>query len=289
MTTLIINARTAQIGGGIPVARVLPNKARRTIGAWCFLDHAGPADFSPGEGMRVGPHPHIGLQTFTWMIEGEVLHRDSLGSEQVVRPGEINLMTAGRGISHTEECLDDETTLHAAQLWIALPPPKKDIDPAFHHYPELPRWHANDCQFTLLAGEYLDHRAPTLVHSPLIGLEVLSQHAAAAALELNSAFEYGILVLEGSITTQSETVEQDQLIYLGMGRSHLEVEMSSNTRLLLVGGEPLEKELLIWWNFVGYDKQDIIEANQDWVNHSDRFGHVEQYDGPRLDAPPLPW
>src|SRR3546814_8216060 len=135
-----IAARHAEIGGGITVDRVLPSRQKRTIGAWCFLDHAGPAVFKPGAGMRVGPHPHIGLQTFTWMIEGEVLHRDSLGNVQMIRPGQVNLMTAGRGIAHTEESADGETALQAVQLWIALPGDANDCDPAFAHSATLPVW-----------------------------------------------------------------------------------------------------------------------------------------------------
>lgn len=285
----LINARTAHIGGGIPVARVLPTKSRRTIGAWCFLDHAGPAEFNPGEGMRVGPHPHIGLQTFTWMIEGEVLHLDSLGSEQIVRPGQINLMTAGIGISHTEECLDEETKLHAAQLWIALPPESKDVAAEFNHYPTLPSWQSHGSYFTLLAGSYDDYTAPTKIYSPLIGLEILSQEATHHPLALNPSFEYGVLVLEGEIEIEEQKVTQDQLIYLGDGRNSVVINIAANSRVLLVGGEPLKQELIIWWNYVGYSKEDISKANQDWIDGSSRFGEVKGFEGPRLDAPPLPW
>ncbi|MBF2979098.1 pirin family protein, partial [Pseudomonas aeruginosa] len=135
-----VTARAAEIGGGITVSRLMPSRQRRMIGAWCFLDHAGPAEFEPGGGLAVGPHPHIGLQTFTWMIQGEALHRDSLGNVQVIRPGQVNLMTAGHGIAHTEESLPDERHAHAAQLWIALPYEQRDIAPAFDHHPDLPRW-----------------------------------------------------------------------------------------------------------------------------------------------------
>jgi redox-sensitive bicupin YhaK (pirin superfamily) len=285
----VITARTASIGGGIPVARVLPSKERRSIGAWCFLDHAGPADFSPGHGMRVGPHPHIGLQTFTWMIEGEVLHRDSLGSEQIIRPGQVNLMTAGYGISHSEECLSDETRLHAAQLWIALPFHAKNVTPAFNHYPELPVWRTQFTQFSLLAGKYGSYEAPTQTFSPLVGLEVLSQDGDAIDLALETTFEYGILVLEGSIECESQQVEKDQLIYLGEGRELVHISMTKNTRILLVGGEKFTHEIIIWWNFVGYNREDITQANQEWENGSARFGKVVGFDGPPLAAPPLPW
>lgn len=285
----LISARTAHIGGGIPVARLLPNKSRRTIGAWCFLDHAGPAEFAPGTGMRVGPHPHIALQTFTWMIAGEVLHRDSLGSVQVVRPGQVNLMTAGAGISHTEECLAEETELHAAQLWIALPPHKINIAPAFDHYDQVPRWTTGLSQCTLLAGSYGEHTAPTRVYSPLIGMELLSTAPDAQTLTLNPDFEYGILVLEGSASALGIEVAQDQLLYLAPGAAALDIHLSLNTRVLLVGGEPLPEDLLIWWNFVGYDRDSIIQAAADWAAADPRFGEVKGFDGPRLVAPELPW
>ena len=135
-----IQPRNADLGDGLLVRRTLPNRQQRMVGAWCFLDHAGPVQFEPGKGLHVGAHPHIGLQTFTWLIEGEVLHRDSLGNEQLIRPGQVNLMTAGHGIAHTEDSLHDGGRLHAAQLWIALPPAHKDCAPAFDHYPKLPQW-----------------------------------------------------------------------------------------------------------------------------------------------------
>lgn len=284
-----IDARRAQIGGGIAVNRLLPSRQRRMIGAWCFLDHAGPARFSPGEGMHVGPHPHTGLQTFTWMIEGEVLHRDSLGSEQVIRPGQVNLMTAGYGISHSEECLAEQRVLHAAQLWIALPAADSACAPAFEHYPDLPRWQHNGCSFTLLAGRFEEQLAPARVYSPLLGLELHSPNGSRLELALESRFEYGILVLEGTLRIGSEVFAADQLAYLGRGRERLALELPPSSRVLLLGGEPFDEEILIWWNFVGHSKAQIAQAQRDWELGSPRFGGVPAYDGTPLVAPPLPW
>ena len=284
-----VDARVAQIGGGIPVNRLLPSRQRRMIGAWCFLDHAGPAHFEPGGGMRVGPHPHTGLQTFTWMIEGEVLHRDSLGSEQVIRPGQVNLMTAGRGVSHSEECLPGERVLHAAQLWIALPAADADCAPAFEHYPQLPRWERDACAFTLLAGRFEGRQAPTRLYSPLLGLELHSPAGARLELPLESVFEYGILPLEGTLRIGAETFAADQLAYLGRGRASLALELAPGSRALLLGGEPFAEEILIWWNFVGHSRAQIAEAQRDWEAGSPRFGGVPAYDGTPLVAPPLPW
>ena len=181
-----IVARTSSLGEGMTVARVLPTRGRRMIGAWCFLDHLGAVDFPAGQGMHVGAHPHTRLQTFTWMIEGEILHRDSLGSEQVVRPGQVSLMTAGYGISHTEDSVTPGARLHAAQLWIALPAAVADQPPAFAHYPVLPTWQAQGCDWALMAGSYGEHTAPTQLHSPLVGLEVRCDRGATVTLPLRA-------------------------------------------------------------------------------------------------------
>lgn len=146
--------RSAEIGQGTVIKRALPSRHKRMIGAWCFLDHAGPVTFPQGDGLDVGPHPHIGLQTFTWMIEGTMMHTDSLGSKQLIRPKQVNLMTAGHGISHTEVAPDTETKMHAAQLWIALPDAQIAVEPRFDHYPELPVVEKDGVEFTVLVGEF---------------------------------------------------------------------------------------------------------------------------------------
>ncbi|MNQ90564.1 Quercetin 2,3-dioxygenase [compost metagenome] len=268
----------------------MPSRQRRKIGAWCFLDHAGPAVFERSGGLRVGPHPHIGLQTFTWMIEGQVLHRDSLGNVQVIRPGQVNLMTAGRGITHTEESLADEHHLHAAQLWIALPEADKACEPAFDHYPDLPLWNQDGLQITLLAGSFAGRTAPTRLYSPLVGLDLANPSAIDTGLVLNPAFEYGVLVLQGSLEVNGEHFASDELAYLGRGLKDVQLKSDGAVRALLLGGEPFEEEILMWWNFVGHDKQEIAQAMQDWSEGNlQRFGEVVGYDGPRLVAPPLPW
>ena len=280
--------RLADIGG-ISVSRLLPSRQRRMIGAWCFLDHAGPAEFAAGGGMRVGAHPHTCLQTFTWMIAGEVLHRDSLGNVQVIRPGQVNLMTAGRGVVHTEESVPGETHLHAAQLWIALPPALGDCDPAFEHYPDLPRWTQDGCAFTLLAGEHGRQRSPVGLHSPLLGLELHASAASRVVVELRPGFEHGILVLDGAARIGGEHFVRDELADLGRGRAAVELELVPGSCLLLLGGEPFAAEVLMWWNFVGFSKAGIARAQRDWESGSPRFGAVAGHDGQRLMPPPLPW
>ncbi len=284
-----IPARTAEIGGGVPVARMLPSRHRRTIGAWCFLDHAGPARFAAGQGLRVGPHPHTGLQTFTWMLEGEVLHRDSLGNEQVIRAGQVNLMTAGRGIAHTEESVAGETRLHTAQLWIALPARVADMAPRFDHYPDLPRWSEGGAEAVLLAGAFMGRQSPVLVHTPLVGVDWHAPRDAALTLALDPAFEYGLVPLTGPATVQGQALAADELLYLPPGAGTLRLELPAGTRALLIGGAPFGEDITIWWNFVGHGKPYIAQAQRDWQAHSERFGEVRGFDGPRIEAPPVPW
>ena len=286
---LRIPPRRAEIGGGLAVARALPSRHQRTIGAWCFLDHAGPAHFGPGHGMRVGPHPHIGLQTFTWMLEGQVLHRDSLGHRQLIRPGQVNLMTAGHGISHSEESADGETRLHTAQLWIALPARVAEMAPRFDHYPELPRWQAQGVESVLLVGEFSGRRSPVAVHSPLLGLDLFSAAGAELTLPLDPAFEHGLMPLAGPASAQGEALAADELLYLPPGAGTLRLELPAGTRALLIGGAPFGEDITIWWNFVGHGKPYIAQAQRDWQAHSERFGEVHGFDGPRIEAPPVPW
>ncbi|MGD9843396.1 MAG: pirin family protein [Steroidobacteraceae bacterium] len=282
-----LTTRNTMVGDNLPIRRALPNKVRRMIGAWCFLDHAGPVMVKSHNEFRVGPHPHIGLQTFTWMIEGEILHRDSLGFEQVLRPGQVNLMTAGNGIAHSEESLpmDAPTRLHMAQLWIALPEPHRHGSAAFQHYPTLPVLQQGGFTMTLLAGKLLGHTSPVQVYSPMLGLDLTCNDKAETQLPLNHAFEYGALVLDGQVTIAGETLESGTLLYLGTDRTQLAIQATTNTRLLLLGGVPFNEKVLLWWNFVARSEAEIIEATNDWNEQSTRFGEVQGYQGERLVAP----
>jgi redox-sensitive bicupin YhaK (pirin superfamily) len=284
-----LTAREADIGGGLKVHRLIPSRQRRLIGAWCFLDHAGPAVFETGGGMRVGPHPHIGLQTFTWMLEGEVLHRDSLGNEQVIRPGQVNLMTAGHGISHTEESLPDQERLHAAQLWIALPYDDRNVAPAFDHYPDLPQWADQGATFTLLAGEMNGERAPARIYSDLLGVDVACTEQVTVTVPLRPDWEYGFLPLQGGVEIDAETFGPNELAFLAPGTDRITVTLAPGSRILLVGGAPFGQEIVMWWNFVGHSKQEVADAQREWEAASPRFGTVNGFDGPRLVAPPLAW
>jgi hypothetical protein len=245
--------------------------------------------FEPGKGMHVGAHPHIGLQTFTWLIEGEVLHRDSLGNEQVILPGQVNLMTAGHGIAHTEDSLRDGDRLHAAQLWIALPPEHKDCPPAFEHYAELPHWREDSAELTLLAGRYGERTAAARIHSPLVGIDIACDSNSNITLQLDPGFEYGLMPLVGDAMVDGETISADELAYLGKGRSELQLALPAGARVLFLGGEPFEVPVLMWWNFVGFSKADIAQAQTEWEQGAARFGAVGGGQAPRLVAPPLPW
>jgi quercetin 2,3-dioxygenase len=280
--------------GGLTIRRAVPTPKRRMIGAWCFLDHAGPADLPPDNAMRVGPHPHTGLQTFSWMIEGEVLHRDSLGSKQMLRPGQVNLMTAGRGISHTEESQSDR--LQLAQLWIALPDADRHREPAFEHFPELPSFATGGFDTMLLVGEFGGHRSPVPSHTPLLGVDLSAARAAEATVPLHPDQEYGLMVLEGelSVTLDGEATgasKPGELLYIAPGAQSLKLlSGGGKSRVLLLGGPPFGEPVLLFWNFVGRTREEMQVYAEEWNSREDggRFGAVQGFDGPRLLAPVVP-
>ncbi len=281
-----IATHKALVGDHVPIRRALPHKERRTIGAWCFFDHFGPLSLKNTNGIKVAPHPHMGLQTFTWTLQGEILHRDSLGSLQYIKPGQVNLMTAGKGISHSEESLPD-TTLHGVQLWIALPDTVRNMEPNFIHYPQMPTFNHDNLLITILAGEFMNFQAPTKVHTPLIGLDLNAVKNTSTTLPLNPKFEYGILPLSGNIDVEGELIDVETLLYLGCGRSELSITVPKDARIMIIGGEPLKEEILLWWNFVARNKQEIIDATNAW-NNKTRFAEVKNYPGERLIAPNMP-
>lgn len=217
-----------------------------------------------------------------------MLHRDSLGNKQVIRPGQVNLMTSGHGISHTEETVPGQNKLHAAQLWIALPLADKDTPPRFDHYPQLPAWSQDSVNFTLLVGEFMGHQAPTLSFSPLLGMDIVAGEQSQITLPLREDFEYGLFVLEGNLEIDCESFATNELAYLGIHRNSVTFSLPAGSRVLLVGGEPLDGDIFIWWNFVGHSKEDIAQALQDWNSGSGRFGVIHGYDGDALVAPALP-
>ena len=286
-----IEASSQVLGEGMQIRRALPTRERRMVGPWCFLDHFGPVDVSHGKGMRVGPHPHIGLQTVTWLYEGEILHRDSLGYVQPVRPGQLNLMTSGQGISHSEESPGERPAgLHGVQFWIALPDTARRGRPAFDHIPELPQVERDGVICTVLVGSALGASSPASMHWPVMGVDVrIDDDGADASLPLDPGFEHAVLVTVGNVEVEGESLGPGTLLYLGARRDRLRLAASSRARLVLIGGRPFEEPMLMWWNFVARSKQELSDACREW-NHADaKFGEVRGYDGDRLTAPLPPW
>jgi len=283
-----IELRLAELGEGFNVARALPTKMQRLVGPWCFLDHLGPADLGNGKGLHISAHPHTCLQTFTWMMQGEILHRDSLGYEQVLRSGQVNLMTAGHGIAHTEDSVGDAGCLHTAQLWIALPTQYQDIAPAFEHHADLPTWAQGETILTLLAGEFAGQRAAARVYSEMVALDLVSSAGDDITLDLRADFEYAILPTQGKVGLEGQAIGKTRFAYMSPGRSHVTLSLSPGGRCLLVGGKPFESEVHLWWNFVASSREYITQAFMDWQAGSERFGAVAG-GSRRLDAPAPPW
>ncbi|SEU20444.1 pirin family protein [Nonomuraea wenchangensis] len=271
----LLEGRAVPLGGprAMSVSRTLPGARRRMIGAWCFLDAYGPEVTA----MRVPPHPHTGLQTVTWLLAGEVLHRDSLGSLQRVRPGQLNLMTAGRGISHSEESA--ETTLHGVQLWVALPEEHRADAPSFEHHAKLPVLEGPGFAATVIMGSLGGAVSPATARTPLTGAEIAVDGT--GEVPLDPGFEHGLLLLDGEV----EGLERGPLAYLPPGRAGL--RLAGRGRVLLVGGAPFGEEIVMWWNFVGRSHDEIAAFRKEWAE-GEGFGVVEGFDGAPLPAPVLP-
>ncbi|RSN68285.1 pirin family protein [Actinomadura sp. WAC 06369] len=290
-----LHPRDVPLGGprAMRVRRVLPNRDRRMVGAWCFADSYGPDDITGRAGMQVPPHPHIGLQTVTWLLEGEVLHRDGLGSRALVRPGDLSLMTAGPGIAHSEQSPPDHSpVLHGAQLWVALPEAARATAPAYEFHTGLPRLDVPGADVTVFVGGLGGVESPAGVHSPLVGAAL---HVSAdVRLPLDPGFEHAVLVLSAELTVEGREVPAGDMLYLGRGRTGLALSAGRPAHALLLGGEPFAEDLVMWWNFVGRTHDDIVEARADWERHrpggrdAPRFAPVTGYDGPALPAPALP-
>ncbi len=285
---ILLEARQVPLGGlrGLTVTRTLPQRALPMVGAWTFFDQVGPERAD----MRLLPHPHIGLQTVTWPLLGEVRHRDSLGSDTRIRPGELNLMTSGRGISHSEFSLGELPMIRALQLWVALPADRAQGEPAFEQHRNLPLATGDGWRATVFIGELAGPTSPATVYSPLVGAEISVDPGPTDAEipSLRTDFEYAVMVLDGSATIAGVELTAGPLLYLGQGRSDLAVTSPAGARLLILGGAPFEEELLMWWNFVGRSHEEIAQARDDWQSHDNRFGIVEGHGAQRIPAPPLP-
>jgi redox-sensitive bicupin YhaK (pirin superfamily) len=283
------------------VRRTLPQRQRTLIGAWCFLDHYGPDRVDETGGMVVSPHPHIGLQTVSWLFGGTIEHRDSAGHHARVKPGELNLMTAGRGISHSEVSTDETIELHGVQLWVALPDAHRDTEPAFRHYvPDVVHGSGWDAQVFL--GSMFGSESPVETFSPLVGAEAILDGGTVLRPDTNAEFEYGVLVDFGSVRVNGEDVKQHQLVYVAPGEP-LELDAADLSHLLVLGGRPFGEEIVMWWNFVGRDHAEVVQAREDWMAqitdnngvipdssaiYDGRFGVVIGDNLPPIPAPAMP-
>ncbi|MEV7084412.1 pirin family protein [Streptomyces sp. NPDC093085] len=287
----VLSAREVPLGGprAMRVRRTLPQRARTLIGAWCFADHYGPHQVAASGGMNVPPHPHTGLQTASWLFSGEIEHRDTLGTHTLVRPGELNLMTGGYGIAHSEVSTPDTTVLHGVQLWVALPEEHRDTARDFqHHVPERTR--VEGAGLRVFLGSLAGRTSPVRTFTPLLGAEIVIEPRATLTLTVDPAFEHGLLVDSGDIRLLGTVLRPAELGYVPPGADTLTTvnETDAPARALLLGGPPFGEEIVMWWNFIGRGHEDIVRARAEWEASSDRFGVIEDFPGGRLPAPALP-
>ena len=287
----VLHARDVPLGGprAIRVRRTLPQRERSLIGAWCFIDHYGPHDVRDGTGMDVPPHPHTGLQTVSWLFSGEIHHRDSAGVDATVRPGELNLMTAGAGICHSEVSDPRSPVLHGVQLWVALPDAHRHTGRDFiHHAPTVLA--VDRVRIRVFIGELGGSRSPVPTFTPLLGAQLDLGPGAEIVLDLDETFEHGVLLDQGSVEVGGTTLSVADLWYQSDGHASVVIANRGDrpARVLLLGGEPFGEELVMWWNFVGRSHDEIVQYRRQWVEEDARFGAVTGYPGRRLPAPPLP-
>ncbi len=293
----ILEPRDVPLGGprAMTVRRTLPQRARSLIGGWCFVDHYGPDDVTTSAGMVVPPHPHTGLQTVSWLFAGEVEHRDSSGAHAMVRPGELNLMTAGRGIQHSEVSTTETTVLHGAQLWVALPDVHRHQTPHFEHFVPEP-FVFEGATLRVFMGSLAGSESTASIYSGLVGAQLDLPPLTTVELPVDRTFEHGVLVDAGQLTLGSHPVAVNELAYIAPGVNTLTLTSGDDpVRLLLIGGEPLGEQIVMWWNFIGRSHDEVVEFRRQWQDEvidsataDGRFGIVRGYDGRPLRAPELP-
>ena len=289
----VYDAMHAMISPRNEVLRLLPHKERRMVGAWCFVDIFGPSDVPDDSGMSVPPHPHMGLQTVSWLVQGTVLHRDSIGTTALVEPGHVAIMNAGNGIAHSENSpVDHGPVLHGAQLWVALPESARHGGHFFVLHEEAPIRDSPGLRARVFVGRMGSTVARAQGVTPLVGADLSpeSPRNRAGSVPLDPSYEHLLLPMVGAVRVSGEDVRAGQAIYLGTDRDHLDLELSADARLLLLGGTPFEEEIVMWWNFVARSHEEIEQARLQWNAGGDpRFGEVSHYPGPeRMRAPDLP-
>lgn len=273
----LIRPKTRDLGDGLTVRRILPAIEQRSVGPFVFLDHIGPVTFHPGAGMDVRPHPHIGLATVTYLFDGEILHRDSLGYVQAIRPGDVNWMTAGKGIVHSERTSDEKRasgfTLHGLQSWVGLPQADEEVDPTFHHHPSasLPEWEEGGVTFKLIAGKSFGRESPVKVYADT--LYVAAVFVGGAAMMLTDEHEErAIYVAEGAVETEGQIVEAGELAVFKTGKPVKLVAGTAGAKTMLLGGAAMDGPRHMWWNFVSSSKERIEQAKAEWLAQA--FGTV---------------
>ncbi len=300
----VIPPREVPLGGprAMLVRRTLPARGRTTIGAWCFADHYGPDAVEQTGGMVVAPHPHTGLQTVSWLFTGEIEHRDSTGVQAMVRPGELNLMTAGTGVSHSEVSTAATTTLHGVQLWTVLPAESRFVAPGFEHYVPEPVELSGGGRLSVFLGEVrvaddavsapVSSEATT--YSPLLGAELVLPPQGEVTVLLEATFEHGVLVDYGPVQVNAVEVAPHDLAYLTPGQQRLQIRAGEHgARVILLGGTPFAEQIVMWWNFIGRDHDEVVAYRQEWQARVEqgasdtRYGSFD-YDGDPLPAPTLP-
>jgi len=293
---LVLAPREVPLGGprAMTVRRTLPHRDRPFVGAWCFVDHYGPDDVGETGGMDVAPHPHTGLQTVSWLFEGEIEHRDSAGYHAMVRPGEVNLMTSGGGIAHSEVSTPQTRTLHGVQLWVVLPEADRDAPRAFENYAAPLAEVAAGVRARVFIGSLAGQHSPVRTFTPLLGAEVHLDPGATWEVEVDPAYEHGVLLDTGDLVVDGRPLTIGDLAIRDAGASSLVLEAGpQRVRLMLLGGEPYGEEIVMWWNFIGRDHDEVARFREEWQARSERFGQVEGYlprpgGLDRLPAPTLP-
>ncbi|WP_062288909.1 pirin family protein [Demequina phytophila] len=289
----VLEARDVPLGGlrAMTVRRSLPQRRLTTIGAWCFLDRFGPQDAV----MRVEPHPHMGLQTVTWPLAGEIRHRDSLGSDVVLRPGALNLMTAGHGVAHSEYSVGDSPIpLDALQLWVALPEEARHGAAGFESHATLPTVPLGDrATATVILGELAGVVSPATAYTPIVGAQLTLEPGARATLPLDRAWEHGLVPVAGDLGVADgagtlPTPPEGGILYLGTDRDAVTLTSDAGATVVLLGGEPFPDDLVMWWNFIARDHDEIVAAWHAWNGDDGRFGTVPGHDAMRIPAPPMP-
>ncbi|WP_137722893.1 pirin family protein [Prescottella subtropica] len=292
----LLDYREVPLGGprAMTVRRTLPQRGQTLIGAWCFLDHYGPDDVRVGGGMAVPGHPHTGLQTVSWVFDGEIEHRDTTGAHAIVRPREVNLMTAGSGIAHSEYSTPGTAFLHGVQLWVALPDEHRSTAPSFEHHAP-PVLDVDGAEAVVFLGSLFGQTSPVRTFTPLLGAELTLRPGQALHVPVDPTFEHGVLVDTGSVTVSGVDAAPGQLVYLptGFGSVDLVAAEDDPVRLLLIGGEPLGEQIVMWWNFVGRGHDEIAGFREDWQRARTesvpgRFGAFPDEWSETIPAPILP-